>query len=94
MYYTTQAWAVLQKCWKGFKIAKGQNDIKDMRWYALGIRKAQKELGLEVESFRNLGLYGTDEDGSDPTNIEEDAPYGYESPAQRRWRERINAYYH
>ena len=94
MYYTTQAWSVLQKCWKGYKIAKGQDDVKKMKYYAEGIRKTQKELGLEVESFPNLGLYGTHEDGSDSANIEEEAPHDYESPAQRRWRERINAYYH
>jgi hypothetical protein len=94
MYYTTQAWAVLHKCWKGYKIANGQDDLKMMNYYAQGIRKAQNELGLKIESFPNLGLYGTDEDGNDPANIEEDAPYDYESEAQRRWRERINAYYH
>ncbi len=32
-----------------------------MKYYAKGIRKAQKELGLRVDSFPNLGLYGTDE---------------------------------
>lgn len=61
LYYTTQAWRVLQKCWLGYKIAKGQDDVKSMKYYAKGIRKAQKELGLEVDSFPNLGLYGTGE---------------------------------
>jgi hypothetical protein len=64
MYFTTQAWTVLHKCWKGFKITKDQDDVKKMRYYAEGIRKSQNELGLEVASFPNLGLYGTDEDGS------------------------------
>jgi len=82
MYYTTQAWRVLQKCWKGYKIAKGQDDVKKMKYYAEGIRKAQKELGLELDSFPNLGLYGSD------------ALYNYESEAQRSWRERFNAYHH
>jgi hypothetical protein len=58
IYYTTQAWAVLHKCWKGYKIAKAQDDEKKMRYYAEGIRKAQKEIGLEVDSFPNLGLCG------------------------------------
>jgi hypothetical protein len=60
MYYTTQAWVVLHKCWKGYKIAKDQDDLKKMKYYAERIRKAQNELGLEVESFPQLGLYGTD----------------------------------
>ena len=94
MFYTTQAWAVLSKCWKGYKIAKGQDDLKKMKYYAQGIRKAQRELGLEVDNFPDLGLYCTDENGSDPAAVEEEAPYDYENPAQRRWRERINAYYH
>jgi hypothetical protein len=55
VYYTTQAWKVLEKCWLGYKIAKGQHDEEKMRYYAQGIRKAQKELGLHVESFPNLG---------------------------------------
>jgi hypothetical protein len=58
LFYTTQAWAVLQKCWKGYKIAKGQDDLKKMKYYAEGIRKAQKEIGLGVDSFPNLGLCG------------------------------------
>ena len=37
-----------------------------MRYYAEGIRKAQKELRLDVESFPNLGLNGTDEDDRRP----------------------------
>jgi hypothetical protein len=64
MYYTTQTWRVLQKCWLGFKIAKSQGDVKKMKYYAKGLRKAQKELGLQVDNFQNLGLYGTDEEGS------------------------------
>jgi hypothetical protein len=35
--YTTQAWGILQKCWKGYKIAKGQDGLKKMRYYAEGI---------------------------------------------------------
>jgi hypothetical protein len=95
MSYTTQAWRVLQKCWKGYKNAKGQDDVKRMKYYADGIRKAQKGLGLKVDSFLNLGLYGIDEDGSnDPANIEEEAPYDYGSEAQRKWRERMEEYYY
>ena len=35
-----------------------------MRYYPEGIRKAQLELGLEVDSIPNLWLYGTAEAGS------------------------------
>jgi len=67
-----------------------------MRYYAEGIRKAQKELGLHVESFPNLGIYSTYEGDSYPVpqhDDEEEAPSQYESEEQRRWREGINAYY-
>jgi hypothetical protein len=42
-----------------------------MKYYSEGIRKAQKELGLKIDSFPNLGLYGTDEDGSDQLMTDE-----------------------
>ena len=91
VYYDTQAWAVLRKCWKGFKIAKSQRDFDTMKYYAAGIRKAQKELGLKVESFPNLGLRDTHEDG-DGHFRQDEVSYEYESPAQRSWRERIEKY--
>jgi hypothetical protein len=82
--YTTQAWAVLQKCWKGYKIAKGHDDVKLMKYYAEGISKAKKELGLKVDSFPNLGLYGTIEDDSSDSAKIKKAPNAYENPPQRR----------
>jgi hypothetical protein len=96
VYYTTQAWKVLEKCWLGYKIAKAQDDEDKMRYYAEGIRRAQKELGLHVESFPNLGMYGTGEVDSYPVpqnDHVEEAPCQYESEAQRRWRERMEHYY-
>ncbi len=106
-------WGVLQKSWLGYKIAKNQEDEKEMRYYAAGIQKVQKELGLEVEMFPNLGMCGIDswQHGSDigveddvgeenddakQTTNEDDierTSYGYESEAQRRWRERMEKYY-
>lgn len=53
MYYTTQAFRVLQKCWIGYKIGKGQYDIKRMKYHADGIRKTQFGLVLKVDSFPN-----------------------------------------
>ena len=46
----------MHKCWKGFKIAKNQDDVKKMRYYAEGIRKSQKELGLEVAKSVEFGV--------------------------------------
>jgi len=49
-YYSTTKnrpeWGVLEKCWRGYKIAKAQDNIEEMKWYAEGIRKAKKKLGL------------------------------------------------
>ena len=85
-----------------------------MQYYAEGVRKFQKQLGLPVKSFPDLGLYEIEHNDSNDANdytddprtnelelsnngdqddIEQDS-YDYEGPAQRRWRERINAYYH
>jgi len=50
---------------------------------------------LEIESFPNLGLCGTDEDRGDhykKTEVEV-AVYDYESPVQRSWREKMEHYY-
>lgn len=89
----TQAWVVLQKSWKGFKIAKGQDDVKRMKYCADGIRKAQKELGLKVDSF---GLYASDVPLVQGSEMDSEkahkTEYDYsacESEAQRIWRERM-----
>jgi hypothetical protein len=47
-----------------YKIAKNQEDKKEMRYYAAGIQKAQKELGLKMDSFPNLGMYGIEDSGA------------------------------
>jgi hypothetical protein len=57
IYYTTQDQGALKKCWKGFIIAKSKGDDKNMRYYAQGVRIFQKQLGLPVKSFPDLGLY-------------------------------------
>jgi hypothetical protein len=85
-----------------------------MQYYAEGVRKFQKQLGLPVKSFPDLGLYeieyndsnnandDTDDSRDTTTNelemsnnrdqddIEQDS-YGYESMAQRGWRERMES---
>jgi hypothetical protein len=55
-YYNNQAWGALIKCWKGFEIAKSQEDEEKMIYYGEGIQKFQCELGLDVEDFFHLGL--------------------------------------
>lgn len=79
-------WRVLKACWKGYKIAKAQNDIEKMRYYAEGIRKVKIELGLGEEVFPNLDMWEmetTDEVESNSGTNED------ESPAQRAWREKM-----
>jgi hypothetical protein len=60
IYYDTQAHGALKKCWKGFIIANSKRDMKNMRYYVQGVRKFQKQLGLPVKSFPDLGLYEID----------------------------------
>jgi hypothetical protein len=55
-YYDNQAWGALIKCWKGFEIAKSQEDEEKMIYYAEGIQKFQCELGKDIEDFSHLGL--------------------------------------
>jgi hypothetical protein len=50
------ALGALDKCWTAFKIANSKGDIKKMQYYAKGVQKFQKPLGLEVKSFPDLGL--------------------------------------
>ncbi|MEM4164521.1 MAG: hypothetical protein QXJ86_01605, partial [Nitrososphaerales archaeon] len=51
-----QTWGALKKAWKAYKIAKVQNDKEKMKEYAKRIQTLQKELGLTVAKFPDLGL--------------------------------------
>jgi hypothetical protein len=42
---------------KGFIIANSKGDYTNVLYYAQGVRKFQKQLGLPVKSFPDLGLY-------------------------------------
>jgi hypothetical protein len=57
-HYSTTAWGALNKCWKGFKIAKSEFDMKNMFHYAKGIRRLQRELKTSVSEFPQFGLVG------------------------------------
>ena len=51
-----QTWGALKKAWKGYKIAKVQNDKAKMLDYAKRIRTLQEELKVEKAKFPDLGL--------------------------------------
>jgi hypothetical protein len=55
-YTVGQSWGALRKAWKGYRIAKVQNDDTKMTEYANKIRKIQGELNIAVSSFPNLGI--------------------------------------
>lgn len=51
-----QTWGALKKAWKGYRIAKVQNDRTKMEEYAKKIRTLQGELGVKQATFPELGL--------------------------------------
>ena len=55
-YTKGQTWAALKKAWRGYKIAKVQNDKAGMLKYAERIRTLQRELELPVSRFAEVGL--------------------------------------
>jgi hypothetical protein len=61
-YYDNQGWGCLRKCWLGYKIAKSEGDEDKMIYYAKGIQRLQKDLGIVISDFYNLGLVTSDGD--------------------------------
>jgi hypothetical protein len=55
-YFESQTWGALHKAWKGYVIAKNKYEFELMEYYASVIQKLQKELGLRISSFPELGL--------------------------------------
>lgn len=55
-YFESQTWGALHKAWKGYVIAKNKIEYDRMEYYANVIQKLQKELGLRISSFPDLGL--------------------------------------
>jgi hypothetical protein len=51
-----QTWGALNKARIGFNIAKQNNEIDEREHYAKVIQKLQRELGLKVTDFSNIGL--------------------------------------
>jgi hypothetical protein len=44
----------LRKAWKGYKIAKAENDVEKMKEYAQKVRALQKSLNLPQSNFKVL----------------------------------------
>ena len=55
-YSKGQTWGALKKAWRGYKVAKIQKNMEDMKKYAERIRTLQSELGLVQAKFPELGL--------------------------------------
>ena len=55
-YFESQTWGALHKAWKGYIIAKNKCEFDRQYHYAEVIQKLQKELGLSISLFPDLGL--------------------------------------
>lgn len=55
-FTTGQTWGALKKAWKGYKIAKVQQDRARMTEYAKKIKTLQNELGIKQSSFPEVGV--------------------------------------
>lgn len=55
-YFENQTWGALHKAWKGYVIAKNKDEFERLEYYAEVIQKLQKELGLEISYFPDLGM--------------------------------------
>ncbi len=56
LHSTGVTWGALRKNWKGYRIAKAQNNREDMKKYAERIRSLQDELKVLKAKFPELGL--------------------------------------
>ena len=54
-WYDTQTWGALHKAWLGYVIAKNKAEYDKQIQYASIIQKLQRELGIEVSIFPQLG---------------------------------------
>ncbi|MGC1132895.1 MAG: hypothetical protein WA941_08730 [Nitrososphaeraceae archaeon] len=66
-YTRNQGWIALCKAWKGFVARKREDDIEGMHYYAMGIRKIEKDLGISIYPFQDLKLAAV-EYANDPDN--------------------------
>lgn len=61
-YSVGQSWGALDKLWNIFLTAKHSNNFDMMQLAAAQIQKIQRELGISVTPFYNLGLEVTDDE--------------------------------
>ena len=74
-YTRNQGWIALYKAWIGFVAKKREGDIEGMRYYAMGVQRIEKDLGISIYPFHDLKLAAV-EYANDPDNqsyIEEKA---------------------
>ena len=55
-YFDNLVCGALIKAWKGYKIAKNKDEYEKMIRYARISQESQHDLGLEVDSFDNIGM--------------------------------------
>jgi hypothetical protein len=58
----TPEWGALHRAWVGFAIAKNEDDLENMRKYAVVIRKFERRLNIAINDFPEIGIYGFEED--------------------------------
>ena len=66
-YTRSQGWNALFRAWNGFIIKKQEGDNEGMYYYAIGIQKLEKDLGLSIYPFQDLKLAAV-EYANDPKN--------------------------
>lgn len=50
-YTTGQSWGALRKAWKGYRIAKVQDDKPRLKEFATKIQTIQGQLGIAIADF-------------------------------------------
>ena len=68
-YTRSHGWNALFRAWNGFIIRKQEGDEEGMHYYAMGIQKLEKDLGLSIYPFEDLKLAAV-EYANDPENQE------------------------
>jgi hypothetical protein len=53
-YIERRTYRSLKRAWIGFKIAKKEGNQEKMKYYAEGVQKFQRQLGLAVSSFSGI----------------------------------------
>src|SRR5918912_1535552 len=91
-FFENQVWGALHKAWKGYTIAKNKDEYGKMEHYARIIQENQYELGLEVDSFDNIGMSAASflsEIAQEENNIQRKEPSNEEYQTDRYQQERL-----